>query len=85
MEDGRERTVGTILTTRKGCNMQRNKKAYVLFEYRNRVGLFVSYDKKTNEEMLDDTDFDRLCNMLSDYGYNDVEFISLKPTLVTKP
>lgn len=65
--------------------MQRNKKAYVLYEYRNHVGLFVSYDKKTNEEMLDDTDFDRLCNMLSDYGYNDVEYISLKPTLVAKP
>lgn len=63
---------------------QRKLKAYVVFEYRNHVGLFVSYDKKTNEEMLDDTDFDRLCNMLSDYGYDDVEYISLKPTLVAK-
>lgn len=60
-------------------------KAYVVFEYRNHVGLFVSYDKKTNEEMLDDTDFDRLCHELSYYGYDDVEYISLKPTLVAKP
>lgn len=59
-------------------------KAVVFFEYRNHVGLFVAYDKKTNEEILDDTDFDRLCNMLSDCGYDDVEYISLKPTLVAK-
>lgn len=60
-------------------------RAYILFEYRNHIGLFVSYDKKTNEEMLDDTDFDRLCNMLSGYGYDTIEYIPLKPTLVAKP
>lgn len=87
MVDGRELTAETILTMKEGNNMQRGMKAYVIYECRQHhgYGLYYSYDSKTNEEMLDDTDFDRLCNMLSDYGYDNVEYISLKPTLVAKP
>lgn len=68
--------------------MQRGLKAYIMYEYRREYigyGLYYAYDKKTNEELLDDSDFDRLCNMLSDYGYDDAEYISLKPILVAKP
>jgi hypothetical protein len=67
--------------------MQRKQKAYVMYECRQHhgYGAWYAYDKKTHQELLDDTDFDRLCNALSDYGYGDVEYIPRKPVLVAKP